>query len=81
MLFGRILEITEDTVKIENISGKVQKIHKNKREAKSEILTAAVDFSIDKIILTKTYPKNKVPGNRTDVKRLIFNQFIPFIIL
>ena len=49
-----------------NISGKVQKIHKNKREAKSEILTAAVDFSIDKIILTKTYPKNKVPGNRTD---------------
>ena len=35
----------------------------------SEKLTAAFDFSKVNTILTRTYPKNKVPGKRREVWR------------
>ena len=59
------------------IKGKAQNIHRINNDIISDKFTAADDFSIDKKILTKVYPKNNNPGNNKDVNIAFKTQDFP----
>ena len=58
-----------------------KEIKQKNKELKSYKLTAEPDFSKTNKIFTNKYTKNNIPGNNTEVNKLIFSQSLPPIIL